>query len=292
MARKILKKISKFKPVWFQTLSITLKVALFFILLFSMVLLWGLSQIPSDKKIKGCLTTNLYKVHLCPGTDSYVRLSQISNYLQKAVVLTEDSSFWNHEGFDLQEMQNSLKANLEKGRFARGGSTITQQLAKNLFLSKEKTLSRKILEAVITVRIEKTLSKKEILERYLNVVQFGKDIYGVKKAAQFYFSKTPENLSLAESAFLVFLLPNPEVYSKSFYKKQLTPFAQQRLNTIVDRLYQYNRVTESEYLAAKSELQYFLTGEEPIIIDPALEELNEEEVETYEDYESPIDDEG
>jgi monofunctional biosynthetic peptidoglycan transglycosylase len=227
------------------------------------------------------MTTSLYHVHLCPGTDSYVRLNQISQYLQKAVVLTEDSSFWTHEGFDLHEMQNSLKANLEKGKFARGGSTITQQLAKNLFLSKEKTLSRKILEAVITVRIEKTLSKKDILERYLNVVQFGKDIYGVKSAAKFYFSKTPENLSLAESAFLVFLLPNPEVYAKSFYKKQLTPFAKTRLNTIVDRMYQYDRVTESEYLAAKSELQYFLTGEEPIVIDPSIESVNEEDAEIY-----------
>jgi len=277
--------------LWFQTLSLSLKVALFATLLFSFALLWGLSQIPSDKQIKGCMTTKMYKVSLCPGSNGYAKLSNISQYLQKSVVLTEDSTFWAHQGFDLQEMQNSLKSNLEKGRYVRGGSTITQQLAKNLFLSKEKTLTRKLLEAVITVRLEKTLSKKEILERYLNVVQFGKDIFGVKQAAQFYFKKSPGNLSLVESAFLTFLLPSPEVYSKSFYKKRLTPFGQKRLSTIIDRLYQYERVSESEYLNAKAELEYFLTGQEPPVIDPALDEVNEEDVDVETDVDLYLDEE-
>lgn len=267
--------------LWFRTLSLGLKVGLIVVLLFSGILLWGLAQIPSDKEIKGCLVTKMYKVSLCPGSKTYTRLSNISQYLQKSVVLTEDSTFWSHQGFDLQELQNSLKSNLEKGRYVRGGSTISQQLAKNLFLSRDKTLTRKLLEAVITVRLEKILTKKEILERYLNVVQFGKNIFGIKQASQFYFKKSPNDLSLIESAFLTFLLPSPEVYSKSFYKKSLTPFARQRLNTIIDRLYQYNRVSESEYLVAKSELEYFLTGQEPPVIDPALDEINEEEVDLY-----------
>jgi monofunctional biosynthetic peptidoglycan transglycosylase len=261
----------------YQTLSLGLKVTVLFCLLIGFLAFWALSQIPSDKNIRGCLTTKLFKVNLCPGSASYSKLNQISPYLQKSVVLTEDSAFWNHRGFDLQEMQNSLKQNLEKGRFARGGSTITQQLAKNLFLSKEKTLTRKALEAVITVRIEKVLTKKEILERYLNVVQFGKNIYGVRQAAQYYFKKSPSELSLVESAFLTFLLPNPEIYSKSFYKKSLTPFARTRLNTIIDRLYQYSRVSEDEYLIAKSDLEYFLTGKEAPVIDPLLDEMNEED---------------
>ncbi|MEZ0391947.1 MAG: transglycosylase domain-containing protein [Pseudobdellovibrionaceae bacterium] len=276
-------KTLKFNPVWFRTLSLSLKVSLLIVLIFAFILLWGLAQIPSDKKIRGCMTTNLYKVYLCPGSESYTRISNISQSLQKAVVLTEDSSFWTHQGFDLQEMQNSLKANLEKGRYARGGSTITQQLAKNLFLSKEKTLTRKLLEAVITVRLEKTLSKKEILERYLNVVQFGKDIFGIKKAAQFYFNKTPANLSIVESAFLTFLLPSPEVYSQSFYKKRLTAFAQNRLSTIIDRLYQYNRISEDEYVTAKADLEYFLTGKEPPVIDPSVEFIDEEDALIYDE---------
>lgn len=261
----------------YQTLSLGLKVAVFVCLVIGFFIFFAIAQIPSDKEIRGCLTTKLFKVNLCPGSGSYAKLGQISPFLQKSVVLTEDSAFWNHHGFDLQEMQNSIKQNLEKGRFARGGSTITQQLAKNLFLSKDKTLTRKALEAIITIRIEKVLTKKEILERYLNVVQFGKDIFGVKQAAQYYFRKSPSELSLVESAFLTFLLPNPEIYSKSFYKKSLTPFARNRLNTIIDRLYQYSRVSEDEYLIAKSELEYFLTGKEAPVIDPLLDEMNEED---------------
>jgi monofunctional biosynthetic peptidoglycan transglycosylase len=243
--------------------------------------LWAYSYIPSAKEIRGCMTTKLYHVHLCPGSSSYTRLNQISVYLQKAVVLSEDSTFWTNQGFDFQEMQNSFKQNLEEKKFARGGSTITQQLAKNLFLTKEKTLQRKLLEALITVRINKTLTKKEILERYLNVVQFGKNIYGVKQAADFYFKKSPEDLDLVESAFLTMLLPNPEIYSKSFYKKTLTPFAQKRIHEIIERLYRYDRVSESEYETAQGELAYFLTGEEPPELAPEdlqnLDQINEED---------------
>lgn len=268
----------------FNTFSLGLKVAIVICISLGVFLLWGFSKIPSDKQIKGCLTTEMYKVQLCPGTNTYSKLNSISPYLPKAVVLTEDGSFWNHHGFDLQEMQNSLKSNLEKGRFARGGSTITQQLAKNLFLSKEKTLIRKFVEAVITVRIEKVLTKKEIMERYLNVVQFGKDIYGIKQGAQFYFKKDPKDLTLLESAFFAFLLPNPEVYSKSFYKKKLTPFAQRRLSEILDRLYQYSYVGDAEYLASKAELEYFLTGQQPPVMDPNLEQIDEETAEPSADW--------
>jgi monofunctional biosynthetic peptidoglycan transglycosylase len=261
-----------------KTLKLSIKIIVFFVLVFSVAGLWLFSKIPSDKTIRGCLTTEMYKVDLCPGSAKYISLRNVSPYLQRAIVLTEDGSFWQHNGFDLQELQISLKTNLEKGRFARGGSTITQQLSKNMFLTKEKTIFRKIVEAIITVRIEKVLSKKEILERYLNVVQFGKNVFGIKQASQYYFKKEPRELSLTESAFLAFLLPGPEVYSKSFYKKKLTPFAENRLNQILDRLYQYNSVDESEYVTAKAELAYFLTGEEPPSIDPALDLLSEEEV--------------
>jgi monofunctional biosynthetic peptidoglycan transglycosylase len=268
--------------VSFKTITLGLRVTLFFITLFAFVFLWGFSQIPSDRQIKSCLTTKMFKVELCPQSSKYTRLGGISQYLQKSVVLTEDSSFWNHNGFDLQEMENSFKKNLEAGKFARGGSTITQQLAKNLFLNRDKTLSRKALEAIITVRIEKTLSKREILERYLNVVQFGKDIFGVKQASHFYFKKSPDDLSLVESAFLTFLLPNPEVYSKSFFKKRLSPFAEKRIRQIMDRLFQYDRITEAEYLQGVAQVDYFLTGQEPPAMDPAIEEISEEDAEELE----------
>lgn len=268
--------------IFWNTFKIGFKVSLFIFLCLSLFGFWLLSKIPSDKEIKGCIVTELYKVNLCPGSNAYVPLSKIASNMQRSVILTEDGSFWQHNGFDLQEMQNSLKKNLEKGKFARGGSTITQQLAKNMFLSKDKTLSRKMIEALITMRIEKTLTKREILERYLNVVQFGKDVFGIKQAAQFYFKKSPSELSVLESAFFAYLLPSPEVYSKSFYKKKLTPFAEKRLAEILDRLYKYNNISDEDYLTAKSQLAYFLTGEEPPLIDPTVDQIEEEAVDDFE----------
>lgn len=273
------KKVKKTIYMFWNTFRLGLLVFLILLICFSTLSFWVWSKIPSDKELKGCLVTELYKVSLCPGSSNYVPLNKISSHLQKTVVLTEDSSFWQHNGFDLQEMQNSLKKNLETGKFARGGSTITQQLAKNLFLSKDKTISRKLIEALITVRIEKSLNKKEILERYLNVVQFGKDIFGIKQGAQFYFKKSPAELSVLESAFFAYLLPSPEVYSKSFYKKKLTPFAEKRLSEILDNLYKYHLIADEDYLTAKGQLTYFLSGQEPPVIDPAIDKIEEEDAE-------------
>ena len=129
-----------------------------------------------------------------------------------------------------------------------------------MFLSKEKSLFRKGLEAIITERIEKTLKKREILERYLNVIEFGKDLYGVKDASQFYFHKTPAQLSVVESAFLAMLLPSPEKYSRSFFKKELSAFAHKRIAQIVENMYRYNRIDQTEYDVAMTEIDRFLRG--------------------------------
>lgn len=216
-------------------------------------------KIPSEKEIKGCLVTTMYQVNLCPGSKDYVPLKAVSSYMQKTVVLTEDSAFFQHDGFDWKSIEENAKKNLEKGHYAKGGSTISQQLAKNMFLYKDKTLFRKGLEALITRKIEKTLTKKEILERYLNVVEFGKDIYGVKQAANFYFKKTPAQLDVVESAFLAMILPSPIKYSQSYFRKELTPFAQKRLRRIVNDLYQYSRITQEEYAVAIAEVDKFFS---------------------------------
>jgi monofunctional biosynthetic peptidoglycan transglycosylase len=244
-----------------KTASLFVKVVFAFLFVIGVLVTWIFFQFPSQSKIKGCLVTSMHKVDLCPKSGNYARLNQISQNLQKAIILTEDSAFYSHNGFDFQELEKSFKTNLEKGKFARGGSTITQQLAKNLFLTKEKTLTRKIKEALITIQLEKTLTKKEILEKYLNVVQFGKNLYGIKPASQFYFKKSPSELTVLESAFLAFLLPNPEVYSKSYFKGRLTPFAKNRINQIVERLYQYKQLDEESYVTALANIDYFLTGE-------------------------------
>ena len=187
------------------------------------------------------------------------------------MVLTEDSGFFEHDGFDWKSIEENAKKNLEKGTYAKGGSTISQQLAKNMFLYKDKTLMRKGLEFLITRKIEKTLNKKEILERYLNVVEFGKGIYGVKQAAQFYFKKSASQLNVVESAFLAMVLPNPPKYSQSYFRKELTPFAHKRLKRIVTDMYQYSRISADEYDLALHQVDSFFS---PSILPAFLSELD------------------
>lgn len=239
-------------------LSVIALIVSLFVIFFVSASLFIIS-LPSQEEIKSCMTTKMFQVNLCPkNPKTYVPLKQIADGLKKAVVTTEDANFYNHNGFDFLEIQNSLSQNLNTKKFSRGGSTISQQLAKNLFLNSEKTLTRKLKEALYTVQIEKSLSKNEILERYLNVIEFGKNIYGVKAASEHYFNKRPIDLSLVESAFLAFLLPSPQKHSVSFYKKELTPFARKRINQILHNLYKQNKIKESEYILAKDELFLFL----------------------------------
>jgi monofunctional biosynthetic peptidoglycan transglycosylase len=243
-----------------KTLKLILILITFSGLTTLLVIVWAFSQFPSKEQIRGCMTTSMFKVRLCSTNQDYVHLNDVSPYILKIIVLTEDSGFWQHRGFDMGEIEKSLKKNIESGKYLRGGSTITQQLSKNLFLTKEKSLLRKVKEAIITVQIEKTLSKKEILEKYINVVQLGTDIYGIKRATSFYFNKEPRDLKLVEAAFIAMLLPSPEKYNRSFFKKELTPFAEKRLNQIIDVLFQYQKISETEYLGAKADLSIFLRG--------------------------------
>ena len=209
---------------------------------------------PDGSDLKGCVKTTMFEVDLCPRSKTYTPLGQISPVLRQAVIVSEDSGFWDHHGIDWNELKASFETNLKQGRFARGGSTLTQQLAKNVYLSGEKSVIRKIREAIIALRIERLYSKEFILEKYLNVVQFGKDVYGVKAASQYYFNKTPSDLTIAQSAWLAFLLPNPEKYSVSFHKAKLTPFAKRQMRVIVDRLARFKRISESERQTASSEV--------------------------------------
>ena len=130
--------------------------------------------------------------------------------METAVLVCEDGHFPYHHGFDFEAMQNSIRDNLIKGRFVRGASTISMQLAKNLYLGKEKTLSRKLQEAVLTQLLEQELSKRELLELYLNVIEYAPGIYGIGPAARYYFAERPSDLSLAQALYIASILPNPE----------------------------------------------------------------------------------
>ena len=139
---------------------------------------------------------------------------QISDYLKRAVVTSEDGKFMHHHGFDWEGMQYALERNQDKGKVVAGGSTISQQLAKNLFLYNKRSFIRKGQEAVATWMMERMWSKQRILEVYLNSVDFGDNIYGVEAASQHYFGKSSRSLSRDQAAFLAAILPNPKYYQE------------------------------------------------------------------------------
>ena len=141
----------------------------------------------------------------------WVRYSRISPQLVRAVLVTEDSKFWRHSGLYYEQIKESMEVNLERGEFARGASTITQQLAKNLYLSPSKNPVRKVRELIIARRLENELTKQRILELYLNVIEWGDGIYGAEAAARTYFRKPASQLDAAESALLAAAIANPRI---------------------------------------------------------------------------------
>ena len=143
----------------------------------------------------------------------WVALGHISPYLVKAVLIAEDDKFWSHEGFDFDAIQKAIEKDLKAGKFKFGGSTVSQQLVKNLYLSPSKNPVRKIEEAIITWRVEKTLSKRRILELYLNVVEWGEGIFGIEAASLHYYGKAAKALSAEEASRMAAVLPNPLKYN-------------------------------------------------------------------------------
>ena len=135
----------------------------------------------------------------------------IPSEMKWAVILAEDAGFYKHEGIDVKAIKNAIKYDLEKKSFARGASTITQQVAKNLFLSREKTLTRKVKEVYLAKRMEQELTKGRIIELYLNVIELGPMVYGIGHGAQYYFGKPAADLTPRECAFLAAMLPGPRL---------------------------------------------------------------------------------
>lgn len=146
-----------------------------------------------------------------PGSPDWVPLTAISKFMETAVLTTEDSGFRRHHGFDHEAIRNSVRENLRQRRFVRGASTISMQLAKNLYLDRSKNLARKLQEAVLTMYLEQELTKDQILELYFNVVEFGPLIYGIGPAARYYFDASARELSLGQALYIASIMPNPKV---------------------------------------------------------------------------------
>jgi hypothetical protein len=145
-----------------------------------------------------------------PGTPGWVPHGAISRFMEVAIMTTEDGGFHRHRGFDAEAIRNSIRENLRKGRFVRGASTLSMQLAKNLYLDRVKNLSRKLQEAVLTTYLEQELTKDQLVELYLNVVEFGPMIYGIGPASRYYFNTSAADLSLGQALYISSILPNPK----------------------------------------------------------------------------------
>ena len=197
--------------------------------------------------------------------------------LKKAVVASEDANFYSHEGVDYEAIGEAIKTDWRKGKIVHGGSTITQQLAKNLFLTREKTLIRKVKEFVLARRMDDALSKSRILELYLNAVELGPMVYGVGHAANYYFGKHPSALTVRECAFLASMLPGPKIYNP--YRKMGR--VMQRSDRILRRMVAARMISREEYDAALSEvpnLEGIVRKVEKTLVAPPPEPDSEEAV--------------
>jgi len=178
---------------------------------------------------------------------TWVSYGRISPSLRRAVLVAEDNAFYDHEGVDTTAMKEAFERNWKRGKVTHGGSTITQQLAKNLYLSPSRNPLRKVREYFIARSLEKHLTKKRILEIYLNVVEMGERVYGAEAAARHYFDKSAAALSAREAALLAGCLPNPRVMNPGNPNKRL----RSRQNMILSRMRRWGHLAEESVLTEK-----------------------------------------
>lgn len=189
---------------------------------------------------------------------SFVPLSEIPRSLIRAVLLSEDSMFMTHQGFDFFEMKNDLFAQSENGETViRGASTMTQQLAKNLYLSREKTYARKIREAFLTLALEAAVPKERLLEIYLNIIEWGPGLNGIGEAARHYFGKSASALTVREAAYLATIIPSPVRYYGFFTKGELPEVWQRRVADLLTKMHSAGDLTDEELaLALEAPLRF------------------------------------
>lgn len=200
-----------------------------------------------------------------PKAPDWVPMNQIANHLLMAVISSEDASFFSHEGVDYHEVKEAIKKDIQEKRWARGASTLTQQVVKNVYLSPEKTITRKVKELLWARQLDRSLSKHEILCFYVNMAEFGPGIYGIRNAARTFFGVSPSELTPRQSAYLAMLLPAPTKYYVYYRQKKLTLWATKRVNQILRVMNRMGFIDDSAYQSA---LQESLWGETPTTVDP------------------------
>jgi monofunctional biosynthetic peptidoglycan transglycosylase len=188
--------------------------------------------------------------HVGPKREDWVSYTGVSSLLFDALVNAEDSRFWEHNGFDRQSIIGAFRDNISQGRVVRGGSTISQQLARSLYLGQERSLGRKLEEAFLTWQIESHLEKEQILEWYVNTVHWGPDVYGIREASSHYFSVSPEQLSLTEAVFLASILSNPNLYGSEYQEGEISQSRQDKSCNILQNMHSSGLLNETEHSIA------------------------------------------
>ena len=202
-------------------------------------------------------------IYLGPATSSYVPLEEIPDFVYQAALATEDMGFFKHQGFMPNLIRRALSMNVQYGWFVYGGSTISQQLVKNLFLSREKTLARKLEEAIIVWQMERLLPKERILELYLNCIEYGKHIYGIRAAAKAYFNKEVPELTPLDAAFIMATKPKPRYAWTVYEKGEFTQWWVDRMQGILQRLWEKMAIIDRRtFLSAAPYLPLFWYPEE------------------------------
>jgi len=196
-------------------------------------------------------------IDVSPASSNFIARADIPPLFVETLLIGEDAAFFSHRGLDLGELPQALAANWAQGSAIRGASTITQQLAKNLFLSREKSLHRKLQELALAFLLESTLGKDRILETYLNVIEWGPGLYGLRPAARHYFGKEPRALTPKEMAFLVALIPGPIKYQRSFKDGVLSPGFEPLVTNLLVKLRAADAISEEEYASALAQTLAF-----------------------------------
>jgi hypothetical protein len=202
-------------------------------------------------------------VDVSPTSADFIALRDVPPLFVRTLLLAEDAGFYGHRGIDLRELPTALLTNWSRGGAARGASTITQQLAKNLFLSRDKQLGRKLEELAITFLLESALGKDRILEIYLNIIEWGPDLRGLRPAARTYFGREPRALTPAEMAFLVAIIPGPIKYQISFAHGTPGPGLRSLIDELLGKLRAVDAISEEEYQRALSETIIVANGRPP-----------------------------
>jgi hypothetical protein len=196
-------------------------------------------------------------IEVSPDSPDFIAVGDVPALFIRTLLIAEDAAFFGHPGIDLTELPRAIATNIARGGAVRGASTITQQLAKNLFLSREKSLQRKLKELSYSFLLESTLGKPRILEIYLNIIEWGPGLYGLRPAARHYFDKDAWNLSPRETAFLVSLIPGPVKYQSSIQGGEVSRGFDTLVNNLLVKMRSIDVISEEQFQAALAQTLVF-----------------------------------